>query len=227
MGAPESEEESRDAERPQHWVTVPEFWLGKFPVTQAQYQAVMGENPSRFSDNGANRPVEQVSWNDAVAFCETLSQLTGRTYRLPSEAEWEYACRAGTPTPFYCGPTITTELANYDGRYTYGGGPKGEYRKQTTDVGSFPPNGFGLYDMHGNVWEWCQDVWHGSYEGAPTDGTAWVEGGNQDRRLLRGGSWSYDPRYCRSAGRFNFTPVARNNLFNGFRVVCGMARGSS
>ena len=224
MGAPSTEIDSDADERPQHWVTVPEFWLGKFPVTQAQYQAVMGENPSRFSDNGANRPVEQVSWNDAVAFCEKLSQLTGRSYRLPSEAEWEYACRAGTTTPFCWGATITTDLANYNSTHTYGAGARGEFLGQTTKLGRFPPNGFGLYDMHGNVWEWCQDVWHDSYEGAPTDGSAWVTGGDQDRRLLRGGAWNYYPRYCRSATRSYITPAAPISSY-GFRVVRG-ARGS-
>ena len=172
MGAPAAGRS--DDGGPQHSVTVPEFWLGKYAVTQAQYQAVMGTNPSKFSANGANRPVEQVSWQEAVAFCEKLSQQAGRTYRLPSEAEWEYACRAGTTTPFHFGPAITTDLANYDGNYTYGNGSKGVYRQQTTEVGSFPPNAFGLYDMHGNVWEWCADHWHGNYDGAPTDGTAWL-----------------------------------------------------
>jgi formylglycine-generating enzyme required for sulfatase activity/uncharacterized caspase-like protein len=206
-------------ELPQHLVTVPQFLMGKYQVTQAQYQAVMGNNPSSSTDNGTNRPVENVTWNDAVEFCQKLSQQTGREYRLPSEAEWEYACRAGTTTPFHFGPTITTDLANYDGTATYGSGPKGEYRQQTTEVGSFPPNTFGLYDAHGNVWEWCLDHWHDSYEGAPTDGSAWTTGGDESRRVLRGGSWYVDPRYCRSADRFR---DARDfTYFNhGFRVVC-------
>jgi formylglycine-generating enzyme required for sulfatase activity len=191
MGSPPEEEDRDDDEGPQRTVSVPRFFMGRFQVTQAQYEAVMGENPSNFE--GANRPVEKVSWNDAVAFCEKLSQMTGRTYRLPSEAEWEYACRAGTTTPFHFGPTITTELANYNGNETYGSGPEGLRRGETTEVGSFPPNAFGLHDMHGNVWEWCQDVWHGNYEGAPTDGSAWIEGGDQERRVLRGGSWCGDP----------------------------------
>ena len=157
MGALAGKEGRSGAEGPQHSVTVPEFWLGKYAVTQAQYQAVMGANLSRFTENGANRPVEKVSWQEAVAFCEKLSQQTGRTYRLPSEAEWEYACRAGTTTPFHFGATMTTDLANYNGNYTYGDGPKGMYLERTTEVGSFPPNAFGLYDMHGNVWEWCAD----------------------------------------------------------------------
>jgi formylglycine-generating enzyme required for sulfatase activity len=166
--------------------------------------------------------VEQVNWHEAVEFCARLSQKTGREYRLPTEAEWEYACRAGTTTPFHFGPTLTTNLANYDGNYVYGSGPKGVYREQTTDVGSFPPNAFGIYDMHGNVWEWCLDHWHDNYKGAPTDGSAWIEGGDSNRRLLRGGSWIDAPRNCRSAYRGGFGPVVRLITF-GFRIVCGSA----
>ncbi|TVP64628.1 MAG: TIR domain-containing protein [Leptolyngbya sp. LCM1.Bin17] len=219
MGSPDSEK----GEGPQHRVSVPEFWLGKYPVTQDQYQAIMGKNPSRFSENGANRPVEQVSWHDAVAFCQKLSQQTGRPYRLPSEAEWEYACRAGTTTPFHVGPTITTDLANYNGNFTYGAGPTGVYREQTTEVGSFPANAFGLYDMHGNVWEWCADHWHDSYEGAPVDGSAWLASGEgENPRILRGGSWGGNPVRCRSAFRSGFAPDLINGNV-GFRVVCGGA----
>jgi len=214
MGSPE--DEGSDRERPQHRVLVPPFFLGRYPVTQQQYEAVMGENPSDFK--GANRPVEQVSWNDATEFCQRLSQKTGKTYRLPSEAEWEYACRAGTTTSFYFRETITTDLANYNGNYTYGLAPKGVWRKETTDVGSFPPNAFGLYDMNGNVWEWCQDVWHDNYNGAPTDGSAWESGGESFYRLLRGGSWDSGPRYCRSAYRVRLDADGRYDL-NGFRVV--------
>lgn len=187
MGSPEGEEGRRNNEGPQHEVTVPSFFMGKYVVTQAQYQAIIGSNPSRFK--GERRPVETVSWHNAVEFCERLSQKTGRTYRLPSEAEWEYAARAGTTTPFYFGETITTDLANYNGNYTYASAPKGEYRQQTTDVGIFPPNSFGLYDMCGNIWEWCLDKYHNNYDGAPTDCSAWLEGSGS-YRLLRGGSWS-------------------------------------
>ena len=180
----------------QHEVTIADFFIGKYPITQAQWRAVaalpeversLEPDPSNFK--GDNRPVESMTWEDAVEFCARLTAKTGRTYRLPSEAEWEYACRAGTTGPFHFGETITPDLANYDGNYTYGDGPKGRYRNKTTPVGQFPANAFGLYDMHGNVWEWCQDHYHSDYIGAPTDGSAWVSGGDSSRRMLRGGSW--------------------------------------
>ncbi|WP_017714841.1 SUMF1/EgtB/PvdO family nonheme iron enzyme [Kamptonema formosum] len=196
MGSADGEG-SRD-ERPRHQVTVKAFFLGKYPITQEQWQAVMGNNPSDYK--GAKRPVENVSWNDAVEFCSRLSQKTGTTYRLPSEAEWEYACRAGTTTPFHFGETITPDLVNYNGNNPYGSAPKGLYRQETTPVGSFPPNAFGLYDMHGNVWEWCSDPWHGSYQGAPSDGSSWEASGN-DNRVHRGGSWGNRAVLCRSASR--------------------------
>ncbi len=199
MGTPDSEPNRQSNESPQHQVTVPSFYLAKYPITQAQYKAIMAQNPSHFQ--GSDLPVEMVSWNNAVEFCQKLAQNTKQAYRLPSEAEWEYACRAGTTTPFHFGDTITTDLANYNGDYTYGNGPKGEFRQKTTPVGSFPPNAWGLYDMHGNVWEWCQDVWHGNYDNAPTDGTAWETGGNPNIRVLRGGSWGNFPRNCRSGQR--------------------------
>ncbi|NEN89935.1 MAG: SUMF1/EgtB/PvdO family nonheme iron enzyme [Okeania sp. SIO3H1] len=216
MGSPETEAGRDDDESPQHYVDVPEFFMGKYPVTQAQWEAVMGNNPSRFK--GASRPVENVSWNDATDFCQKLSQITGKKYSLPSESQWEYACRAGTSTPFYFGETITSELVNYNGNFPYADAPKGIYREETTDVGIFPPNSFGLYDMHGNVWEWCQDVWHDNYNGAPTDGTAWETGGASNRRMLRGGCWNLNSRYCRCAGRINYFA----DFFNynrGFRIV--------
>ncbi len=229
MGSPSGE--GRDSERPQHQVTVSDFWMGQFPVTQAQYEAMMGYNPSTFPTNGNNRPVETVSWYDAVDFCQRLSQLTGQEFRLPSEAEWEYPCRAGTTTLFYFGETITTDYANYRGTdWNYGStvysgayeqGPKGIFREQTTEVGRFPPNAFGLYDMHGNVWEWCADHWHDKYEDAPTNGSAWVENNNDNLfRVLRGGSWHYFPELCRSAIRFRDDPDLGYYYF-GFRVVCG------
>ena len=172
---------------------------------------------------GDKLPVESVSWDNAVEFCERLSRKTKRKYRLPSEAEWEYACRAGTTTPFYFGETITTDLVNYDGNYTYAGAPKGEYCQKTTPVGQFPPNGFGLYDMHGQVWEWCADHWHNSYDGAPKDATIWLSSDEANYKLLRGGSWYNYPELCRCANRdFNRRAVF-NNLI-GFRVVCGVPR---
>ncbi|MEG4290793.1 formylglycine-generating enzyme family protein [Microcoleus sp. C2C3] len=199
MGSPETEEgRYRDNESPQHQVTIPAFFAGKYPVTQAQWQAVMGNNPSKLK--GEKRPVEQVSWQDAIEFCDKLSQTTGKKYRLLSEAEWEYACRAGTTTPFYFGETITPELANYDGRLPYANGPTGVRRPKTTDVGIFPPNAFGLYDMHGNVFEWCSDRWHPNYNGAPTDGSSW-ETGTGKGRVQRGGAWYYNAVLCRSASR--------------------------
>ncbi|MDE5096895.1 MAG: formylglycine-generating enzyme family protein, partial [Trichodesmium sp. St16_bin4-tuft] len=165
---------------------------------------------------------ECVSWNNATEFCQKLSKKTGKHYRLPSDAEWEYACRAGTTTPFYFGETITGELANYDTSNTYADEQKGEYRAQTTPVGQFPPNAFGLYDMHGNVWEWCQDVVHSNYDGAPVDGSAWVNGGDSSCRVLRGGSWITFPGWCRSAFRdyydYSFSGVAVDD-FIGFRLV--------
>jgi formylglycine-generating enzyme required for sulfatase activity len=221
MGSPETEAERCENEGPQHYVNVPEFFMGKYTVTQAQWQAVMGNNPSCFK--GKNRPVERVSWNDATKFCQKLSKKTGRDYRLPSEAEWEYACRAGTTTPFYFGETITSELVNYNGGKTYGNGPKGKYRKETTDVGNFPPNSFGLYDMHGNVWEWCADEWHDNYDGAPTDGSVWLDG-NKDRSPLRGGSWGNNPNNCHSAIRIFCGRRDDHGSVIGFRLVCDGGR---
>ena len=231
MGAPDDEPERTEAERPQHEVTVSTFFMGRYPVTQAQWQFVtslpqvnreLSPKPSNFK--GDNRPVEKVSWDDAVEFCDRLSAHTGRPYRLPTEAEWEYACRARTTTPFHFGETITTELANYNGSYTYNDSPKGEYRKTTTPVDHFGiANAFGLCDMHGNVREWCQDHWHSSYEGAPTDGSAWLSENENASRVLRGGSWDYGPWYCRSAFRLYHTPGHRD-YYVGFRVVCSAPR---
>ncbi len=147
-----------------------------------------------------------------------MGQRTGKTYRLPSEAEWEYACRAGTTTPFYFGETITTDLVNYNGNFPYASAPKGEYRQQTTDVGNFPPNSFGLYDMHGNIWEWCQDIYNSSYQGAPIDGIPSLNGSDSNIKLLRGGGWIDDARICRSAIRNRLARALRYYSV-GFRVV--------
>jgi formylglycine-generating enzyme required for sulfatase activity len=230
MGSPESDESPISSESPQHQVTVPSFFMGKYPVTQKQWRLVaalpkvkidLESDPSRFK--GDNLPVERVSWNHTQEFCARLSLKTNQTYRLPSEAEWEYACRGGTTTPFYFGEIISTELANYDGNYTYGGGAKGEYRGKTTEVGKFPANPCGLYDMCGNVWEWCEDEWHKNYINAPADGSAWLDK-NSESRLLRGGSWFNYPEYCRSAFRSTYDLDDNSNNI-GFRVVCsGAAR---
>jgi formylglycine-generating enzyme required for sulfatase activity len=239
MGAPQDEEGTSDSERPQRQVTVSTFLMGKYSVTQAQWRVVaklpkvnqnLDPDPSHFK--GGNRPVENVSWFDAVEFCDRLSRHTGRTYRLPSEAEWEYACRAETTTPFHFGETITTDLANYDGKDdkagkwsgSYGRGPKGIYRQETTPVGSFKvANNFGLYDMHGNVWEWCADHWHSNYEGAPTDGSAWLTDDENSSRIMRGGSWYRFPRNCRSACR-KYNHMGERSDYIGFRAVCSTER---
>ncbi|WP_375327975.1 SUMF1/EgtB/PvdO family nonheme iron enzyme [Microcystis sp. BLCC-F210] len=218
------------SERPKREVNVPPFFIGKYPITQAQWKAIaatakididLETNPSNFK--GDELPVERVNWYQATEFCKRLSRETKREYRLPSEAEWEYACRAGTTTPFYFGETITGELANYRASKTYAEEAKGEFRKQTTPVGQFPPNAFGLYDMHGNVWEWCADTWHDNYDGAPTDGSAWIEKGNDNFSPLRGGSWYFFPTFCRSAFR-DYYYRRDGNSNDGFRVVCGAGR---
>jgi formylglycine-generating enzyme required for sulfatase activity len=241
MGAPEGEEGSTDRERPVHPVTLREFLLAQTPVTQAQWRAVaqwqrqeredvelwpMGLNPDPVAGlqdperfRGDDKPVVNVSWRDAVAFCRRLQLRTGKHYSLPSEAQWEYACRAGTTTPFAFGETLSSELANHTATVTYAKGPKGEFRQQTTPVGMFPANAWGLQDMHGNVWEWCLDDWHANYVGAPEDGSAWLEEKEGEGRLRRGGSWFDHPRYCRSASRDGPLPDGRVS-YGGFRVCC-------
>jgi formylglycine-generating enzyme required for sulfatase activity len=259
-------------EKPQHKVTVQPFFMGKYPITQAQWKAIaartdlkvnidLDEDPSDFKKPYQDqdreierwlRPVENVNWYEAVEFCQRLSKLTRRDYRLPSEAQWEYACRGVTEPlnpelgetypPFHFGETITGNLANYDASYTYGDEPKGEYRRQTTPVGQFPPNAFGLSDMHGNVWEWCADDWHDNYEGAPTDGSAWIDSNEEENlegenqlestennennpySVLRGGSWNYNPAVCRSAFRNYYDRRVFRYDFYGFRVVCVFGR---
>ncbi len=247
MGSPENEPQRYKSESPQHTVTVQPFFIGKYPVTQAQWRFVaqlqlpqvnrkIKLEPSRFK--GDNLPVERVSWYEAVEFCDRLSQYTGRPYTLPTEAEWEYACRAGTTTPFHFGETITGDLANYRASQTYADEPKrkkGKYRQGigTTPVGQFLPNPFGLYDMHGNLREWCLDDWHGNYENAPTDGSAWFDSKDDNlyqksgNAVLRGGSWAYDPEYCRSAYRYDGARAERDLILYrgiGFRVVCAFGR---
>ncbi|REJ48159.1 MAG: serine/threonine-protein kinase pkn1 [Microcystis flos-aquae DF17] len=214
MGSPDSAIYASDEEKPQHQVKVNSFAIGKYPVTQAQYQAVMGTNPSEFKNNLQN-PVEKVSWNDAQAFCQKLSQITGKTYRLPTEAEWEYACRAGTTTRYYFG-----DDANQLGDYAW---YIGNSQDKTHPVGQKKPNAWGLYDMSGNVWEWCEDNWHDNYIGAPRDGSAWLTNDNHSQ-ILRGGSWYGDPDYCRSAYRSLNDWRGYFFFFFGFRVVCGAGR---
>jgi formylglycine-generating enzyme required for sulfatase activity len=185
----------------------------------ASHKTRLKPNPAGFQ--GENRPIERVTWDDAIEFCQRLEALTGRPYSLPSEAEWEYACRAGTSTPFHFGETLTPDLANYNSDYVYSEGPKGRYRSETTPVGFLGfANAFGLSDMHGNVWEWCQDPWHDNYEGAPTHGDVWWNQPEEDgRRVIRGGSWCNPPKYCRSASRgYDSRDNTGRNL--GFRVVC-------
>jgi formylglycine-generating enzyme required for sulfatase activity len=251
MGSPLSEAERYDEETPRQ-VTVGSFYMGKYEVTQAEYEPVMGNNPSHFK--GANLPVENVSWYDAVEFCNRLSLREGLTpvytitkdgsdpdnksagdtlrwlvrwnrnaegYRLPTEAEWEYACRAGTATPFNTGSNISADIANYDGNYPYTNGSKGIHRKKTLEAGSLPPNPWGLYEMHGNVWEWCWD-WYGDYgAGARTDPGGAVTGAY---RVARGGSWFSDAVSLRSAGRSYDIPSNRFNAL-GFRLARGPGGG--
>ena len=231
MGSPESEPDRSDDEGPQHSVNILAFFMGRYPITQAQWRFVAGlpqveqelnPDPSRFKGNSL--PVETVSWYAATEFCTRLSAHTKRTYRLPSEAEWEYACRAGTTTPFYFGAMITPEVVNYNGNYTYNNSPKGEYRETTTPVDHFEfANAWGLSDMHGNVYEWCEDHWHSNYEGAPTDGSAWLSENEDAARVRRGGSWYSNPVYCRSAYRGSSYPRASNDII-GFRIVCSSPR---
>jgi formylglycine-generating enzyme required for sulfatase activity len=213
-------------ETPQHAVHVPNLVMGRYEVTQAQWRAVaklpkvkidLSPEPAYFK--GSNLPVEQVNWEEAAEFCERLGLKTGRAYRLPTEAEWEYAARAGTTTLFAFGVTITPEIMNYDGHYLYGGMLKGSYREKTVLVGSLGvANAFGLFDLHGNVWEWCQDVWNDDYSNAPRNGSARLSGEELSYRVLRGGSWPNIGWICHSAYRYYEIKDTRNYTI-GFRVV--------
>jgi len=255
MGSPEDEPERQPDEGPQHRVTLASFFVGRSPVTQAQWTAVVLTHPERINRDldpkpsffrGIDLPVESITWNEAEEFCVRLAAITGRDYRLPSEAEWEYACRAGTMMPFNFGPTITSELANYCGtggavcgdsggksiatdvyadvKYTsgaYGQGPVGIFRGMTTRPGTFLPDRFGLYDMHGNVWEYCLDQATDSYADVPSDGTAYLSGASDAWRILRGGSWSHNPAMCRSAFRDSLDPSSSGWQGRiGLRIVC-------
>jgi formylglycine-generating enzyme required for sulfatase activity len=223
MGSSESEGKLYTNERPQHSVTVKPFLMSKTPITKAQWReiACLKEVHQKLKLStsklgGKKHPVTNVSWYDAIEFCDRLSQKTGHEYRLPSEAEWEYACRAGTTTPFHFGETITSNLANYDGGRPYASEPKGIYRKQPTPVGSFQfANSFGLFDMHGNVWEWCLDNWHQNYNNAPSNGDAWLDSIENQIRVMRGGSWHNAPSMCRSSYRqyINASEIFHNVCF--------------
>ncbi len=214
MGISDSETPRGASETPQHTVTFKQgFWIGKCEVTQDQWKSVTGENPSHFKGS-PNLPVEQVSWDDCQQFLRKLNTKSGGTFRLPCEAEWEYACRAGTRTPFAFGESISTEQVNYKAPFN-----KGVARERTTEVGLFPGNAWNLCDMHGNVHEWCQDWYHDSYTDSPADGSAWESPANTDR-VLRGGSWSSSQLSCRSAARGHYTPDSRL-ITIGFRIVCG------
>jgi formylglycine-generating enzyme required for sulfatase activity len=222
MGSAASEPGSSQFERPQRLVTVPPFCLGRYPVTIDQWRALMGALPPAMEDLGkayaasGRQPVVRVSFDDAQAFCTQLSRTTRRAYRLPAEAEWEYACRAGTASPFAFGEGITREVVNHDGETLRLWGKD----CATVPVGSLGvANGFGLFDMHGNVWEWCLDWWHGNYQGAPVDGSAWCRDADEGSRVLRGGSWYAAARSCRSAARrFGGHPGVRSREI-GFRVA--------
>jgi len=213
MGSPPGERD-RENDETQHQVTLSKgYWLGIHPVTQSQWQAIMGDNPSRFK--GGTLPVEMVSWENCQEFASKLGARTGKRFRLPTEAEWEYACRAGTTTPFHFGAALSTDQANYDGNFTHGKGRKGVYRQQTTPVGNFPANAWGLHDMHGNVWEWCSD-WYGEY---PSTAINDPQGSSRGTlRVLRGGSWYGLPRNCRSAYRLKNDPTRRFDIC-GCRVL--------
>ena len=214
MGSPKEEKERGDNET-QHKVTLTKgFYMGVYTVTQEQWKEVMGNNPSFFKGE-KKLPVETVSWDDCQEFAKKLREKDKKLYRLPTEAEWEYACRAGTKTPFYFGATISTDQANYNGNFTYGTSKKGVYREKTTPVGSFPANAWGLYDMSGNLWEWCQD-WYGDY---PQNDVVDPQGPNTGQlRVLRGGSWNNFPQNCRSAYRVRLGPGLRDSFYGGFRL---------
>lgn len=229
MGAPNGEQSSADMQRPLHEVRIDyTFALGRHTVTFAEWDAAVaaGAKLEKPGDEGwgrGNRPVINVNWEDAQAYLAWLNDKTGLTgrpdaYRLPSEAEWEYACRAGTTTPFSFGITISTAQANYHGYYVYGAGKEGEFREKTAPAGSFPANAFGLHDMHGNVWEWCQDCWNGNYTGAPLNGSAWITG-DCSSRVVRGGSWGNVPAALRSATRSSIISSNRYGSI-GFRLAC-------
>ncbi|MCY2938705.1 MAG: formylglycine-generating enzyme family protein [Planctomycetota bacterium] len=215
IGSPETEK-ARGEDETRHEVTLTQpFLIGKYPVTQAQWRAVMGSNPSYFQ--GGNLPVEMVSWNDAQSFCVKVHEKTGHTVCLPTDAQWEYSCRAGTSTPFHFGQELNGTQANCDGNYPYGTTQKGPYLGKTSPVGSYPANAWGLYDMHGNVWEWCQD-WYSNYPKQSVTDPRGPEVGSIC--VIRGRSWYYEAAYCRSASRNGLVPSYRFS-WSGFRLALG------
>ena len=225
MGAAHSESPRKSYEAPRHRVGISPFFMSKYQITQSQWAAVaalpkiqrdLPTEPSHFQ--GRDRPVESVSWLEAVEFCDRLSQHTGRRYQLPSESQWEYACRAGTQTPFHTGETIASQFANYVGTYTYQAETAGEYRQATVPVGRYSPNAFGLHDMHGNVWEWCADAWHRNYRGSSKTGQARIGDRHPQIRAIRGGGWLDSPDKIRSASRSGYLETALNRTI-GFRVT--------
>jgi formylglycine-generating enzyme required for sulfatase activity len=224
-------DEGKANEQPQHKVTIAQpIAVGRYAVTFDEWDAALAADgvmyePSDNSWGRVRRPVINVSWADGQAYCSWLSNVTGQAYRLLSEAEWEYACRADTTTAFNFGETISTDQANYNGNSTFGLGAKtGAYRRRTVEVGSLnAPNYWGLHDMHGNVWEWCEDHWHDNYVNAPSDGRPWIEAPANKSRVLRGGAWYNDPQLLRSAFRLRNEPDIRN-YFYGFRVARSVGR---
>jgi formylglycine-generating enzyme required for sulfatase activity len=209
-------------EEPQHFVQVGSFWLGKTPVTQAQWRSVVGSHRGRFV--GLDLPVDSISWVASSLFCQRLSQKSGRRYCLPSEAQWEYACRAGSAAAFAWGPTATSNLANYNGEFRHHAGPCGIYRHTPLPVMSLPPNAFGLYEMHGTLWEWCADAWHEDYRGAPVDDRPWQSEPRPEFRVARGGCWHDIPEVCRSAARLRAKASEGDELM-GLRVACWLEEG--
>jgi formylglycine-generating enzyme required for sulfatase activity len=208
MGSEPTEAGRWHAEGPPHRVHVAAFLLGQYPITQAQWRRVtdmpsiarrLERSPAPF--RGDDLPVENIGWNDATEFCARLEALTSLPFRLPSEAEWEYACRAGTGTAFHYGETLSGSVANYACAHPYADELPQPARGLSTAVGTYPPNRFGLYDMHGNVFEWCADAWHLDYMHAPHDAAPWIADGYPNYRVLRGGAWGTRPHGCRSAYR--------------------------
>lgn len=226
MGSNSSENGREKDENPQHLVKLNSFYISKYPITQLQWRKVssfpkinrsLKNNPSFYK--GDNLPVEKISWLDAQEFCKRLTRYTGRTYRLPTESEWEYSCRGNTKTPFFFGETITPDFANYNNQSNDNKKNIGQFDKKTSPVDNFYPNPFGLYDFHGNVWEWCEDHYANNYIHKPKDGSAFYNSTGNQSRVVRGGSWSLSSDYCRSAKRGNYAPESTYN-FIGFRIVC-------